>query len=115
MKVERVQLNTHNGTHLDVPWHFHSTIVKGKKSLTIDEIPLERCFQSGVKLDFRHFDDGYMVTADDIQKQLDKIEHRLSPLEIVLVNTRAVKVYGSDDYVSSGYGVGYEATIILLE
>ena len=23
--VELVQLSTHNGTHLDAPWHFHST------------------------------------------------------------------------------------------
>jgi len=113
--VERVQLSTHNGTHLDAPWHFHSTMDKGKKSLTIDEIPLEWCFQPGVKLDFRHFADGYVVTADDIKNELDRIEHRLSPLEIVLVNTRAGKMYGSDSYVSSGCGVGYEATIYLLE
>src|ERR1019366_1347700 len=23
--VERVTLSTHNGTHMDAPWHFHST------------------------------------------------------------------------------------------
>lgn len=23
--VERVSLSTHNGTHMDAPWHFHST------------------------------------------------------------------------------------------
>lgn len=113
--VERVQLSTHNGTHLDAPWHFHSTMDKGEKSLTIDEIPLEWCFQNGVKLDFRHFEDGYVVTADDIKKELDRIEHSLSPLEIVVVNTSAGKMYGSDNYVASGCGVGYDATIFLLE
>ena len=27
--VELVQLSTHNGTHLDAPWHFHSTMDAG--------------------------------------------------------------------------------------
>ena len=24
--IERVQLSTHNGTHLDAPWHYHPTM-----------------------------------------------------------------------------------------
>ena len=113
--IELVQLSTHNGTHLDAPYHFHSTMDKGKPSLTIDEIPLEWCFQNGVKLDFRHFADGYVVTADDIRQELDRIHYQLKPLDIVIVNTSAGKRYGHDDYVSSGCGVGYDATIYLLE
>ncbi len=113
--IERVQLSTHNGTHLDAPYHFHSTMDKGKPSLTIDEIPLEWCFQDGVKLDFRHFADGYVVTADDIKRELERINYQLKPLDIVVVNTSAGKKYGHDDYVSSGCGVGYDATIYLLE
>src|ERR1035437_1397492 len=65
--VEKVQLSTHNGTHLDAPYHFHSTmdqaLGKKKPSIAIHEVPLEWCFQPGVKLDFRHFADGYVVTA----------------------------------------------------
>ncbi len=113
--VEKINLSTHNGTHLDAPWHFHSTMDKGQKSLTIDEIPLEWCFQNGVKLDFRHFEDGYVVTANDIKRELERINYSLRPLDIVVVNTSAGKKYGSEDYVSSGCGVGYEATIFLLE
>ena len=113
--IELVQLSTHNGTHLDAPYHFHSTMDKGKPSLTIDEIPLEWCFQNGVKLDFRHFADGYVVTAEDIRQELDRIDYQLKPLDIVIVNTSAGKKYGHDDYVSSGCGVGYDATIYLLE
>lgn len=113
--VEQVQLSTHNGTHLDAPYHFHSTMDKGKPSLTIDEIPLEWCFQNGVKLDFRHFEDGYVVTPDDIKRELKRIDYQLSPLDIVVVNTSAGKKYGQDNYVSSGCGVGYDATIYLLE
>src|SRR5271157_4040576 len=42
--VERVQLSTHNGTHLDAPWHYHPTMNEGERAWTIDEIPLEWCF-----------------------------------------------------------------------
>ena len=51
--VETIQLSTHNGTHLDAPYHFHPTMNKGERAITIDEVPLEWCFQPGVKLDFR--------------------------------------------------------------
>ena len=117
--VERVTLSTHNGTHLDAPYHFHSTMDKAlgerKPAITIDQVPLEWCFQPGVKLDFRHFADGYVVTAADVDAELRRIGHVLQPLEIVVVNTRAGGRYGGSDYVSSGCGMGYEATMYLLE
>jgi kynurenine formamidase len=117
--VEVATISTHNGTHLDAPYHFHSTMDKAlgeqKKSITIDEVPLEWCFQPGVKLDFRHFEDGYVVTAADVEAELKRIKHELQPLEIVVVNTRAGSRYGQADYVSSGCGMGYEATMYLLE
>ena len=117
--VEFVRLCTHNGTHLDAPYHFHSTmneaLGKKERAITIDEVPLEWCFQPGVKLDFRHFPDGYVVTAQDVQSELKRIDHDLQPLEIVVVNTRAGSRYGHSDYVSSGCGIGYEATMYLLD
>jgi kynurenine formamidase len=78
-------------------------------------VPLEWCFQHGVKLDFRHFDDGYVVTAEDVAAALRRIDYSLKPLDIVLVNTRAGSRYGSEDYVESGCGMGYEGTMYLLE
>ena len=113
--VERVELITHNGTHLDAPYHFHPTMNKGERAIAIDEVDLNWCFQPGVKLDFRNFPDGYVVTASDVQKELGRMNHPLKPLEIVVVNTRAGSRYGHDDYVSAGCGMGYEATMYLLE
>ena len=113
--IERVELITHNGTHLDAPYHFASTMDGGQRAITIDEVSLDWCFQPGVKLDFRHFADGYVVTAADVEAELARIGHRLSPLEIVVVNTSAGARYGSDDYVSAGCGMGYEATRTLLD
>ena len=113
--VEQVSLSTHNGTHLDAPYHFHPTMNRGERAISIDEVDLDWCFQPGVKLDFRHFADGYVVSADDVEKELARVGHALKPLEIVVINTRAGSCYGSADYVSSGAGMGYEATMYLLE
>lgn len=111
--AEWVRLTTHSGTHLDAPWHFHPTQDGGQPAKTIDQIPLEWCFQPGVKLDFQHFPDGYVVTAQDVADELKRIDHQLKPLEIVLVNTAAGKALGDPDYVSRGCGMGYEATMYL--
>jgi kynurenine formamidase len=86
-----------------------------KPSIAIHEVPLEWCFAPAVKLDFRHFEDGYVVQAKDVEAELKRIHHELKPLEIVVVNTRAGSRYGHADYVSSGCGMGYEATMYLLE
>jgi kynurenine formamidase len=113
--IERIQLITHNGTHLDAPYHFASTMNHGERAITIDEVPLEWCFQPGVKLDFRHLPDGHVVTAGEVEQELGRIGHELAPFEIVLINTRAGSRYGSADYVGAGCGMGYEATMYLLE
>src|SRR5215470_15161475 len=110
--IEAIKLNTHNGTHLDAPWHFASTMDNGKRAITIDEVPLEWCFQPGVKLDFRHFGDGY-VAAAAVEAELARIGHQLRPLDIVVVNTSAGRRYGRPDYVPSGSGMGREATLYL--
>ena len=68
-----------------------------------------------MKLDFRHFPDGYVVTAADVEQELARIGHALSPLEIVLVNTSAGTRYGQPDYVGTGCGMGRDATLYLLE
>ena len=113
--VEWIRLMTHNGTHLDAPYHFASTMNKGERAIAIDEVPLEWCFQPGVKLDFRNLPDGYVVTARDVEAELKRIGHTLNPLEIVVVNTRAGSAYGKPDYVAAGAGMGREATLYLLE
>ena len=113
--IEKIELITHNGTHLDAPYHFASTMNHGERAITIDEVPLDWCFQPGVKLDFRHFPDGYVATAEDVAKELERIGHELKPLDIVTVNTSAGKRYGHTDYISAGCGMGYEATMYLLE
>lgn len=116
--VERVTLSTHNGTHMDAPWHFHSTTdqaVGTRRAPAIDEGPLEYFLQPAVKLDFRHFADGYVATAADVEAELERIGHELKPLDIVLVNTAAGAAYGDPDYIHRGCGMGEAATLYLTE
>jgi kynurenine formamidase len=113
--VETINLSTHNGTHLDAPYHYHPTMNRGERAITIDEVPLEWCFQPGVKLDFRDRPDGHVVTAKEVEDELKRVGHELKPLEIVVVNTRAGARYGNNDYVNTGCGMGCEATMYLLE
>jgi kynurenine formamidase len=116
--VERVTISTHNGTHMDAPWHFHSTqdgeLAGGARPAdTIDKAPLDWCYRPGVKLDFRTLPDGHVVTADEVEAELARIGHALEPLDIVLVNTRAGALYGEDGYLHAGCGMGREATLYL--
>ncbi len=118
--VERCIISTHNGTHVDAPYHYfssmnHRLIEGGERSAKIDELPLEWFFQSAVKLDCRHYDDGHVLQPSEMEAELKRIGHELRPLDIVVINTRAGQRYGFDDYVDSGCGVGKAATLWLLE
>lgn len=66
-------------------------------------------------MDFRHFEDGYVVQPKDVQAELDRIGHTLAPLDIVVVNTSAGLHYGQPDYLAKGCGMGRDATLFLTE
>jgi kynurenine formamidase len=113
--VEQLAVSTHNGTHLDAPYHFHSTMDGGKPAWTIDEVPLDWCFGRGVKLDFRDRPDGHVVGAAEVEAELARVGVELRPFDIVLVNTAAGARYGQPDYLARGCGMGREATLWLTE
>jgi len=113
--VEKVTLSTHNGTHVDAPWHYHPTMNGGERAWGIDEVPLDWFYRPGVKLDFRHLPDGYLVRAADIDAELQRIGYTIQPLDIVVVNTAAGARYGQENYVDSGCGFGREATLHLTD
>ncbi len=113
--VETLCLNSHNGTHLDAPWHYASTMDNGQPAMTSDEVPLDWCFRPGVKLDFRALPDGHLVTSADMAAAFESLNYALQPLDIVLINTAAGAAYGQPDYVERGCGIGREATLWLLE
>ncbi|MDT7951124.1 MAG: cyclase family protein [Acetobacteraceae bacterium] len=118
--IERCMISTHNGTHVDAPYHYFSRMNEaivpgGEPSMRIDEVPLEWLFQPAVKLDFRHLPDGHVVSPAEIEAELKRIGHVLRPLEMVLANTRAGSRYGEADYIDAGCGFGRAATLWLTE
>lgn len=107
-------LSTHSGTHMDAPWHYHPTS-EGKKSKTIDEMPLEWAYGDGVVLDMRHKKAGEVISVADLQEALKKIGYRLKPLDIVLIMTGTDRFWDTPKYVTEYAGVGREATIWLID
>ncbi|MBN2178119.1 MAG: cyclase family protein [Deltaproteobacteria bacterium] len=113
--LEFMTLTTHSGTHLDAPYHYHPTMDKGKPASTIDEIPLDWCFNDGVLLDFRHKGDGERITAQDVENELKRISYEIKPLDIVLVQTGAEAFWGTEEYLVKGAGMDRESTLFLTE
>lgn len=83
---EVVTLTVHGGTHVDAPYHY-GPVSEGRPARTIDEIPLEWCCGPGVRLSFRDKDALGVITADDVRRELKRIDHELRPLDVVLVET----------------------------
>ncbi|OQO70284.1 cyclase [Enterococcus villorum] len=112
--IEKIQLTTHSGTHLDAPYHYHPTMDKGKPAWTIDQIPLDWCHGDGVVLDFSDKPDGHKLTIEDFEEALATINYQLKEKDIVLIRTGADQHWGTLNYLVSGCGVGREATLWLL-
>ncbi|CAB3807499.1 cyclase family protein [Pararobbsia alpina] len=109
--VEQINLSTHNGTHIDAPWHYHPTMDGGRRTIAIDEVPLRWFMQPGVNLDFRNCAMGTWCppTKSTLNSSASLT---LKTLEIVVV-TRAGERYGPPDFVHSGCAMGRDATLHL--
>ena len=108
------QLTPQSGTHMDAPWHYHSTMNEGEPSWTIDQVPLDWCMGDGVMVDFSDKPSGYVCTSKDFQEYFQKVGYTLKPKDIVLIHTNAAAVYGEKKYLSTGCGVGEEGTCWLF-
>lgn len=112
--VETLQVNTHNGTHVDAPWHYFPTSM-GKPARTIDEMPLDWFYRDGVRLDFRDKPKGDVITVDDLKQALDDINYTLKPYDIVMLWTGTDKLWGQAEYFEAGAGLTMDSTLWLLE
>jgi kynurenine formamidase len=111
--VEEVQAITHTGTHVDAPYHYGPTS-EGRPARRIDELPLEWFLAPGVVLDLRHKAAGEFITVADLEGVLTRIDYRLRPLDIVLLQTGADRRLGSVDYFAQP-GLGREGVLWLVE
>ncbi|MHB1681682.1 MAG: cyclase family protein [Bacilli bacterium] len=112
--VETVTLSTHNGTHMDAPYHY-GPLSEGRPARTIDRIPLEWCYGDGVLLDFSHKEAGASIAAEEVDAALQRIEYVLKPLDIVLIRTGADKKFFDSSYFFAHAGMSAGATRYLLE
>src|SRR5205823_445195 len=64
--------------------------------------------------DIRHKADGEEITAADLKQGLDRIGHRLKPLDIVLLQTGADQRIGTAEYFAQP-GLGRDGTLWLVE
>jgi len=104
------RFGTHDSTHVDAAWHYNSTLEDGSAAPTIDELPLERFFGPGVVLDMSDKVDGDAMTVAEAEAELVRIQHDLTPGDIVLVRTGRDEFYGRPEYMGLGPGVSAEAT-----
>lgn len=113
--IDFLTLSTHSGTHLDAPYHYYPTMNGGEPAWTIDQVPLDWCIGNGVKVDFRDKPDGYKVQIEDFQSYFNEIGYRLESWDIVLINTGADAKWGTKEYLVSGCGISYDATLWLID
>jgi arylformamidase len=66
--VERLELMTHTGTHVDAPFHFFSELE------TVDALPLAHFYGPCVALDLRHKEAGSGITAEDLKAHVKQVQ-----------------------------------------
>ncbi len=79
----------HAATHMDAP------IYCVDYGLTLDKVPLENCYGTGVVVDFRHMKKWDRITAEDFEKATPRIEEG----DFVVCNTGWHKYWGVNEYV----------------
>lgn len=108
------KMGVHATTHIDAPWHYSPT-TNGKKSKTIDEVPLEWCFGEGLVIDMKHKVDFDPITISDIETFLNDNNLSVKSGMIVLIKTGRDKLNGTKDFHKKGTGMSAEATSWLID
>jgi kynurenine formamidase len=100
--------NDHVGTHCDARKHIVPT-AGGPET-----IPLEYCVSDGVLLDFTDKEPGYVISAADVQGELERIEYEVKERDIVLIHTGAGAYNTEERYRTDHPGMSAEATRWLI-
>lgn len=87
--TNRICTRFHVSTHMDAPAH---VIPEG---LYIDEIPLERCYGTGVVVDMRHLKKWDIIGA----KELDNAKPKIEEGDFVIINTGWHHYWRKNNYV----------------
>jgi len=109
---ERMQINTHLGTHVDAPLHYGSTC-EGKPARTIEQIDLSELYCDGMVLDLRGRVSGNEITVSALQAALD--DNGAAPTSgCALLLRTGQERYGVSDMPWYNYpGMTRESTLFL--
>ena len=114
--IEWIKLSTHSGTHLDAPYHFASTMDRGKRAITIDEVPLEWCFQPGDQARLPAFPRRLCRHRQRCRGRAQAHRpHALAARHRGGQHRAPARPTASPTMSSRGCGMGREATLYLLE
>ncbi len=111
---DTITMGVHATTHMDAPWHY-SPLTNGKKSRTIDEIPLDWCYGEGLVIDMTHKADYDSIMIADLQAFLSDNKLVLKENMIVLIRTGRDIYNGKKDFHKRGTGMSAEATRWLID
>jgi cyclase len=115
LSLDRIELTTHTGTHVDAPSHYGSRAEYGDgRPRHIDELPLDWFFGPGVRLDISDCDSP-VAGVPELEKEIARIGHRPRPGEIVLLHTGASRWAGSQRYFTEFIGLDGPAVHLLLD
>lgn len=113
LSLERIQLTSHSGTHVDAPLHYGPSS-EGQPARSIDQMPLDWFFGPALALDCCREGSIETVAREEIEKALISQKLLLEPGDIVFINTGADRLWGTLEYFTSFRGVSLEATEWLL-
>lgn len=113
INLERIELTSHTGTHMDAPYHY-GPLSENESSKTIEDIPLSWCFGDGVLIDLSNSNSEDPISKKEVIDYLNSINYKLAKEDIVLINTGASKLWGTHEYFTNFRGVSKEATEYIL-
>lgn len=105
-KALSISLSDHAGTHVDAPAHFDPR----PGALSIDEVPLENFYTSGICLDLSHVPLKHAITIPEMEAALARSGQEIRPRDTVLVYMATNdRLWGDPRYVHDFPGLALES------
>ena len=102
--VHSLSLNEHVGTHVDAFNHFSAEL----RTESIDTMPLEMFYTSGICLDLSHKSLRELIEVDDLRAALAKHKLDIRPGDTVLIYTDHYRKHFGTDNWTIGPGISAE-------
>ncbi len=105
-KALSISISDHSGTHVDAPIHFDDR----PGAATIDQMPLEKFYTSGICLDLSHVPLKHAITVPEMEAALAKSGQEIRRGDTVLIYMGTNKrLFGSPRYVHDFPGLALES------